>query len=213
MSESLPIPSVDRAPWSRRTGVPRSLRRRLIRQDARSAGTGVVLAAIAAAAFVLGTAELVVVGVLDLVAVDFDVSLGHAGLLVTTYAIGISVGGPLLAAVTLRFGRTAVMRVALAAYVVGNVVAVAATTFGMVLVARVATGALHGLFIGAAFAVAASVVPRERMGRAISAVFGGGWAVSSSAQAPIALAAVVCAVALPATWAAGRLRPPAPETT
>jgi DHA1 family inner membrane transport protein len=165
-------------------GSPRALRRLDRRSRPQTASSGVTLAAIAAAAFVLGTAELVVVGVLDLVAADFHVSVARAGLLVTAYAAGISVGGPVLAALTLRFGRTAVMRAALAAYLAGNLVAVAATTFEMVLIARVATGALHGLFIGAAFAVAASVVPRERMGRAISAVFGG-IAVSAAVGVPL----------------------------
>ena len=165
-------------------GSPRALRRLDRRSRPQTASSGVTLAAIAAAAFVLGTAELVVVGVLDLVAADFHVSVARAGLLVTAYATGISVGGPVLAALTLRFGRTAVMRAALAAYLAGNLVAVAATTFEMVLIARVATGALHGLFIGAAFAVAASVVPRERMGRAISAVFGG-IAVSAAVGVPL----------------------------
>jgi DHA1 family inner membrane transport protein len=36
----------------------------------------------------------------------------------------------------------------------------------------------------------------------------GGWAVGSGGRAPIVLAALICAAALPATWAAGRLRSP-----
>jgi hypothetical protein len=49
-------------------GSPRALRRLDRRSRPQTASSGVTLAAIAAAAFVLGTAELVVVGVLDLVA-------------------------------------------------------------------------------------------------------------------------------------------------
>jgi DHA1 family inner membrane transport protein len=52
------------------------------------------------------------------------------------------------------------------------------------LLARAVTGALHGLFIGVAFAVATSLVPPERMGRAISAVFGG-IAVSAAVGVPL----------------------------
>jgi MFS transporter, DHA1 family, inner membrane transport protein len=142
------------------------------------------LASIALAAFVMGTAELVVVGVLNLIASDLGVSVGRAGLLVTAYAAGISLGGPLLAMLTLRFPRRKVLTAALVAYLAGNALAVVVASFEMLLAARLATGALHGLFIGAAFAVATTLVPAERMGRAISAVFGG-IAVSAAVGVPL----------------------------
>jgi DHA1 family inner membrane transport protein len=144
----------------------------------------VALCAIALGAFVFGTAELVVVGVLDLIARDLGVSTGSAGLLVSAYAAGIAVGGPALAALTLHVPRRNVLLGALGAYVAGNLLAVVAVNFGMVLAARLVTGALHGLFIGAAFTVATGLVPPERMGRAISAVFGG-IAVSAAVGVPL----------------------------
>jgi len=61
----------------------------------------------------------------------------------------------------------------LACYIAGNVLAVAASCFGMLVAARFITGSIHGLFIGIASVVAASVVPEERKGRAMSMVFGG----------------------------------------
>lgn len=142
------------------------------------------LVALFLGAFVVGSAELVVVGVLDLIADDLDVSISTAGTLVTSYALGISIGGPVLTAVTIRFGRRPLLWVSLGAYVAGNVLAVVAVDFGMLLLARVLTGALHGLFIGTAFAVAAGMVPAEKMGRAISVVFGG-IAVSTALGVPL----------------------------
>jgi DHA1 family inner membrane transport protein len=165
------------------TDVPQ--RAEATRSDAAAARRSTLaLATIAAAAFVLGTAELVVVGVLDLVADDFEVSIATAGLLVTTYALGISIGGPVLAAMTLRLPRKDLMRYALCLYVAGNILAVSAGGFGSVLLARAVTGALHGVFIGAAFSVATAIVPKERMGRAIAAVFGG-IAVSAAVGVPL----------------------------
>lgn len=131
------------------------------------------LAAITLAAFVLGTAELVVVGVLDLIAADLGVSVATGGLLVTAYAAGIALGGPLLTAATLGRSRRAVLCAALAAYLAGNLIAALASSFELILIARGATGALHGLIVGAAFALVTSLVPAERAGRAIAAVFGG----------------------------------------
>lgn len=135
--------------------------------------TKLALGALFLGAFVVGSAELMVVGILNIVARDLGVSIGTAGTLVTAYALGISVGGPVLGALSVRFGRRLVLGVSLAVYVVGNVVAVAALDFGLLLVARVVTGSMHGLFVGVALAVAAGLVPPERAGRAISVVLGG----------------------------------------
>jgi hypothetical protein len=52
------------------------------------ARVGPALASIAIASFVLGSAELVVVGVLNLIAGDLSVSVGQAGLLVTQSSVG-----------------------------------------------------------------------------------------------------------------------------
>ncbi|MEU4768433.1 MFS transporter [Actinosynnema sp. NPDC023794] len=146
--------------------------------------TNLALTALFFGTFVMGTAELIVVGVLNLIAEDLGVSIGTAGSLVTSYALGISVGGPVLTALTIRFARKRLLQVSLAAYVLVNAMAVMATGFGLLLVARVLTGSLHGLFIGVAFAVGAGMVPPEKMGKAISFVFGG-TAVSTALGVPI----------------------------
>ena len=53
-----------------------------------------VLAALFLGAFVLGSSELLAVGVLNLIAADLRVSVTAAGALVTAYALGLAVGGP-----------------------------------------------------------------------------------------------------------------------
>jgi DHA1 family inner membrane transport protein len=131
------------------------------------------LAALVLGAFVVGSAELVPVGIVTLVADDLDVGIGTAGLLVSAYALGIAIGGPLLTAATLRVARRPLVLVALSLYAAATAVAVIAPTFGVLMIARGLTGALHGLFMGAALAMAAGLVPPERMGRAVAAVFGG----------------------------------------
>lgn len=115
--------------------------------------------------FVMGTAELVVVGILNLIAQDMGVSISTAGQLVIAYALGISIGGPILTALTIRFGRRFQLWMSLAIYIGGNVLAVVAVAFSMFIVARIVTGSIHGLFIGVALAVAAVLVPPDRQGR------------------------------------------------
>ena len=135
--------------------------------------SGPALAALFAAAFVMGSAELLVVGVIDLLAADLEVPVSTAGATVTAYALGIAIGGPILTALTIRSDRRAVLAWALAGYVVATAAPLVPASATLFLGARFAAGSLHGLFIGVAFAVAGALVPPERTGRAIGIVLGG----------------------------------------
>ena len=146
--------------------------------------TNLVLATLFLGTFVLGSAELLVVGVLNLISADLHVSVAAAGALVTAYALGVAVGGPLLTALTMKLNRRTVLLVAVVLCVAGNLAPVLIADYGVFVVARAFTGAVHGLFMAAAFAVGVSVVPAERMGRAISVVFSG-FAVSAALGVPV----------------------------
>ncbi|MHA6623004.1 MFS transporter [Pseudonocardia sp. DLS-67] len=146
--------------------------------------SGPALAALFAAAFVMGSAELLVVGVIDLIAADLEVPVSTAGAAVTAYALGIAIGGPILTALTIRSNRRAVLAWALAGYVVATAAPLATSSAAVFLTARFAAGSLHGLFIGVAFAVAGALVPPERTGRAIGIVLGG-ISVSTAVGVPL----------------------------
>jgi DHA1 family inner membrane transport protein len=146
--------------------------------------TNLALALLFLGTFTLGSAELVVVGVLEPIASDLGVSLSTAGTLVTAYALGLSIGGPLLTALTIRIGRRALLWSTLAVWLVFNLIAVIVANFGMFIVVRAITGSLQGLFVGLAFTTGISIVPPERIGRAFSAVIGG-FAVSTALGVPI----------------------------
>jgi DHA1 family inner membrane transport protein len=142
------------------------------------------LATLFLATFVLGTAELGVVGMLNLIADDMRVSVSAAGTLVSAYALGLAMGGPVLAALTIRFPRRLLLAAALLAYLGGTLLAVLAANLQLLIAARVLTGSLHGLFVGVALTVAVSVAPPGRTGRAIAAVIGG-FAVSAALGLPL----------------------------
>lgn len=188
------------------------------------ARANLVLATLFLGMFVLGSAELLVVGVLDLIAADLDVTLSTAGGLVSAFAAGAALGGPLLTALTIRFDRRRVLAAALVLFLLGNLVAVITGSFWLFAAVRVVTGAVHGLFIAAAFATAVAAVPPERAGRAISSVVSG-VAVSAAVGVPLgtllgqavgwrgafvavvvaaAVALVATLVLVPATPSAGR---------
>ncbi|MFI6484293.1 MFS transporter [Nonomuraea sp. NPDC050663] len=146
--------------------------------------TTLALATLFLGTFVLGSAELLPVGVLSLIATDLKVSIPAAGALVTAYALGVAIGGPLLTALTIRLNKRTVLAGALLLCVVGNLVPVLVADYTLFVAARAFTGALGGLFVAVAFGVGTSIVPPERMGRAISAVFGG-FAVSGALGVPL----------------------------
>src|SRR5687767_43269 len=111
-----------------------------------------VLATLFLGMFVLGSAELLVVGVLNLIAADLRVSIPAAGTLVTAYAAGLAIGGPILTALAIRSDRRHVLVGSLLLFVVANVVAVLTPDYALFLAARVGAGAFQGLFIAGAFA-------------------------------------------------------------
>ena len=50
--------------------------------------------------FAIGTTEVVMIGLLPTIAKEFSISTASAGWLVTAYAIGVAIGGPVLTAFT-----------------------------------------------------------------------------------------------------------------
>jgi DHA1 family inner membrane transport protein len=131
------------------------------------------LAVLAVAAFGVGTAELVVVGILALVARGEHVSDGRAGIVVTAYALGIALAAPAIVAVTTRVPRRTMLLVALGWFALANLGAAASSSLGLLIIARVLAGSAHGVFIGVASVIAAGLVSEDRRGQAISMVFGG----------------------------------------
>ncbi|GAB3976967.1 MFS transporter [Actinoallomurus acanthiterrae] len=134
--------------------------------------------------FVLGSGELLVVGVLNRIAADLHVTIPAAGTLVTVYALGLAIGGPILTALTIKLEKKIVLIGAVALFIVCNLVAVLTHVYALFLVLRFVIGASQGLFIAGAFIAAMSVVPPERMGQAIGIVVSG-VAVSGALGLPL----------------------------
>jgi MFS transporter, DHA1 family, inner membrane transport protein len=135
--------------------------------------TNLALATLFLGMFVLGSAQQLVVGVLNLIAPDLRVSIPAAGTLVTAYALGLAIGGPILTALTIKLNRRTVLIGTVMLVILCTLVPVLTTSYGLFVVVRAATGALHGLFLAVGFVLAMSIVPPERRGRAISVVVSG----------------------------------------
>jgi len=133
----------------------------------------IALYALAAAAFVIGTSEFVIMGLLLDVARDLSVSVPSAGLLVTGYALGVVVGAPFLTAAGGYLPRKVLLLVLAAMFVLGNLLCANAPNYGLLMAARVITALAHGTFFGVGAVVAARLVGPERQASAVALMFSG----------------------------------------
>ncbi|GHG29125.1 MFS transporter [Streptomyces filamentosus] len=128
---------------------------------------------LAAGTFLMGTTEFVIAGLLPEIAGDLGVSVSHAGLLITAFAIGMIVGGPVMALATLRLPRRLTLVAALAVFALGHVAAALSSSFTVVLAARVVTALATGAFWAVGFVIVTAVAGPARGTRAVGVMMGG----------------------------------------
>ncbi|MEU6030305.1 MFS transporter [Streptomyces tauricus] len=128
---------------------------------------------LATCTFLMGTTEFVVAGLLPEMAADLNVSVPHAGLLITAFAVGMIVGGPTTAMATLRLPRRHTLVGALAVFAVGHAVAALSTSFTVVLAARVVTALATGAFWAVGFVIATTAAGPRGATRAVGVMMGG----------------------------------------
>ncbi|GGE98948.1 MFS transporter [Stappia taiwanensis] len=133
----------------------------------------IAVLALAIAAFAIGTTEFVIVGLIPEIAGELDVSVPSAGLLVSMYALAITLGAPTITALTQRLPRKALALGLMTLFTAGNLAAALAPSFGTLLAGRMVTGVAHGVFFSIGAAIATSLVDRSRASRAVSLMFAG----------------------------------------
>ncbi len=131
------------------------------------------LIALAISAFAIGTTEFISVGLLPLIADDLHIGLSTAGLTVTLYALGVTLGAPILTSVTAGMPRKMVLLGIMIVFIIGNGLAATATGIGLLLMARIISALAHGIFMSIGSTIAASLVPEDRRASAISIMFSG----------------------------------------
>jgi DHA1 family inner membrane transport protein len=130
----------------------------------------VAVVALAIGGFAIGTTEFVTMGVLPDIASGVGVDIPSAGHVISVYALGVVVGAPVIAALSARLPRRALLIGLMAAFLVGNALTSLAPGYRTLLVARFLTGLPHGAYFGVASLVAASLVAPHLRGRAVSSV-------------------------------------------
>ena len=123
--------------------------------------------------FALGTDSFVVAGVLPEISHHFHISIGAAGQMTTAYAITYALMAPLLAAVAAHVPRKGMLLTGLGIFVIANLVTAGSPNFALAIASRILAGIGAAMFAPTATGAAATLVPPERRGYALSIVIAG----------------------------------------
>jgi predicted MFS family arabinose efflux permease len=128
---------------------------------------------IAVGTFAMVTTEFLPVGLLTDIAADLQVSVGHAGLMVTLPGLAAAVAGPTLIVASGRLDRRLVMLTLTALLLLVNLVGALAPSFGVMLAARVLLGICVGGFWTFAPGIGTQLVPAASQARAMAIILAG----------------------------------------
>lgn len=133
----------------------------------------VALISLTLGAFSIGMTEFVIMGILPNVAADLNVTIPQAGQLITSYALGVALGAPILTALTNRIPQKLLLSLLMIVFVIGNLISAMAPNYTVLLLSRLFTALTHGSFLGVSAVIAANIVRPEKRARAVAMVMAG----------------------------------------
>src|SRR5260370_21372465 len=104
------------------------------------------LLALAVSAFGIGTSEFIIMGLLPDLARSFHVSIPKTGILVSGYALSVTLGSPLVALALSRMDRKRALLILMGMFLAGNALCALAPTFLLLLLARILPPLCHAPF-------------------------------------------------------------------
>lgn len=128
---------------------------------------------LAIVSFVVGIAELIVGGILDIVSSGLEVSISKAGELITIYSLVFAIASPVLLTVTAKLERKRLTLITLFVFFLGNIVAFLSPNFLVLFITRIISAASGSLLVVLCVTIASSIVKEEFRARAIGIIFMG----------------------------------------
>lgn len=125
------------------------------------------------AVFAQGTSEFMLSGLVSGISADLDVSLSAAGLLTSSFAVGMVIGAPLMALFSRSWPRRRALLLFLAVFVAVHVVGALTPSYGVLLATRFVGALANAGFWAVALMTAVSLVPAHLKARATAVVVGG----------------------------------------
>lgn len=132
---------------------------------------------LALAAVATGLVELMVGGILPVIADDFKISLSTAGQLITVFALIYAIAGPVLLVLTSKIERKKLYLISLFIFFIGNIMTYFSTSFTFMMIARVLTAMSTALIVVLSLTIAAKIVKPSHQAKAVGLIYMG---ISSS---------------------------------
>ncbi|MFC9234352.1 Cmx/CmrA family chloramphenicol efflux MFS transporter [Streptomyces decoyicus] len=132
-----------------------------------------VLPLLGLAVFAQGTSEFMLSGLLPDIARDLHISVSAAGSLTSAFAVGMVIGAPLMAMLSMRWPRRRALPAFLIAFLLVHVLGAVTTHYGVLLATRIVAALANAGFLAVALATATAMVAPDAKGRATSVLLGG----------------------------------------
>lgn len=126
--------------------------------------------ALALGGFAIGTTEFVIMGLMNPIADNLAVDPQRVGYAISSYAMGVVVGAPLISCLAARVPKRTLLIGLMLLFAAGNVASALAPGFWSFVALRFIAGLPHGAYFGVAALVAAAAVPGNQRARAVARV-------------------------------------------
>ncbi|WP_028778169.1 MFS transporter [Shimazuella kribbensis] len=123
--------------------------------------------------FAMTTSEFMVGGMMPELAKEFGVSISDIGYLISIYAIGMVIGGPMVTIGLLKVSKKKALMTIAIFFLIGQIVGSIATSYEVMMVARIITGIASAAGFAVSIAFCVHLVEPQIRGRAASIVLGG----------------------------------------
>ncbi|WP_199616385.1 MFS transporter [Paenibacillus alkalitolerans] len=123
--------------------------------------------------FSMTTSEFMVAGMISSLSEEFGVSVGAIGFLISAYAAGMIIGGPMLTVGLLKVPRKQAFLTMAFIFIIGQTLGALAYSYEVMLIARIITGISSSACFGVSLAICFNLVGPQSRGRAASIVLGG----------------------------------------
>lgn len=124
--------------------------------------------ALALGGFCIGTTEFVAMGLIQEIAADLNISVPAAGYFISAYALGVTIGAPVIAILGARMPRKILLIGLMLFYGIANGLTALAHSTETVMLSRFIAGLPHGAYFGVGALVAAELAGPSRRASAVA---------------------------------------------
>ena len=127
-----------------------------------------VILALALGGFCIGTTEFVAMGLIQEISHNLNVSIPVAGHFISAYALGVTIGAPIIAILAAKVPRKILLIGLMLFYGIANVITALTNSYESMLLSRFIAGLPHGAYFGIAALVVAEFAGKQKRASAVA---------------------------------------------